>query len=203
MIEEEIWGILTKEQFGYFLSEFTRRFGNPVKSRRLSFSFWDHTRNQIDIRIRITNGNPEIMLKVGTWEDTDAWVRSEQRINLQADSDEVFTAYQILRTLIPGEDDCYIYQSTSYIFKTLDFEIKLTHQSGKSDKYPFEVEKVTPAVDLNKILIDLNLSDKVTVTDTEFWDKWNQELNLKDKELNKEQIIDLIKKYLVRDLANL
>lgn len=195
-MEEESWGVLTEEEFDNFLDIFTKRFGKPVNSRRLSFSFWDHNRNSVDTRIRITDGKPEIMQKIGHWEGTQAWSRKEQSIRLQPNIDDIFGTYQVLRVLIPGKDDCYIYQYDNYIFKQTDFEIKLTHQSGKTDKYNFEVEALVKNVDLSKILKDLGLSEKVTTTNTEFWDKWNAELNFKDNDLTESQIKDLIQKYL-------
>lgn len=196
MLEEEAWGVLTKDQFDHFLSLFTKRFGNPAKSKRLSFSFWDHNHNDVDIRIRITDGDPEIMLKLGKWEGESTRVRSEKHVRLQPDADEVFKAYQIFRTLIPGENDCYIYRQNNYIFKTPEFEIKLTCQMGKTDKYHFEVEKKSSTINLDQIVKELGLSEMITITNIEFWDQWNKGLNLKDSELKEEQIIDLIKRYL-------
>jgi len=196
MTEEESWGVLTKNQFEKFLDLFAKRFGKPVRSRRLSFSFWDHSRNGIDTRIRITDGKAEIMQKIGGIGDTQLRVRSEQRLKLPSDLEELFNAYQILRVLIPGDDSCYIYQHDNFIFKQSDFELKITHQIGKTDKYNFEVEVDTKKVELNKVLKDLGLLEMVTLTNVEFWDKWNEELNLRDSELNEGQIKDLIKGYL-------
>ena len=196
MTEEESWGVLTKLKFGQLLDQFTQRFGKPIHSKRLSFSFWDHSRNDIDTRIRITDGQAEIMQKVGKWEGTYEWARNEQHVKLPVNSQEVFNAYKILRVLFPGKNVCHIMQYDNYIFKQPDFEIKLTHQSGKTDKYNFEVEANTKKVDLNQMLKDLGLLKLVTVTSVKFWDKWNDKLNLKDTDLNDAQIKDLIKKYL-------
>lgn len=196
MMEEESWGVLTKPQFENFLAQFTKRFGKPIHSRRLSFSFWDHGRNEIDTRIRITTGKAEVMQKIGGIGDKQLRVRTEQRMKLLSDPQELLSAYQILRVLIPGDDACYIYQHDNYIFKQQDFELKITHQIGKTDKYNFEVEVDTKKVDLNEVLKELGLSDKITLTNAEFWDKWNEELNLKDSDLNGKQIQDLIRKYL-------
>lgn len=196
MKEEESWGVLTKSQFDNFLVKFIKRFGNPVHSQRLSFSFWDHSRNEVDTRIRITDGKAEVMQKIGGVGDKKLRVRTEKKIKLAPDPEEVTNTYQILRVLVPGDDSCYIYQHDNYIFKQPNFEIKLTHQIGKTDKYNFEVETDTSKVNLNQILKDLGLADKVTLTDAGFWDKWNEELNLKDNDINENQIRDLIKKYL-------
>src|SRR3990167_6817356 len=94
----------------------------------------------------------------------------------------LFNTYKILRVLIPGGDSCYIYQHDNYIFKQPDFEIKLTHQLGKTDKYNFEVEADTTKKELNQLLRELGLFELVTHTNAEFWDKWNEELNLRDVE---------------------
>ena len=90
MIEQESWGVLTKQKFEHSLVLFTKQFGRPISSKRLSFSFWDHNRNNIDTRIRITDGHAEIIQKIGKWEGTHEWSRSEQCVSLQPDFEEVF-----------------------------------------------------------------------------------------------------------------
>ncbi len=195
MVEEESWGLLTKEQFESFLAEFTKKYGAPVHSKRLSFSFWDHNRNEIDTRIRITDGKSEVMQKVGGIGDQKVRVRTERRISLTSTVEDIFNTYKIFRVLIPGDDSCFIYQHDNYIFKLPDFEIKLTHQLGKTDKYNFEVEVDTSKQDLNQLLVELDLSDKVTLTNAEFWDKWNEELNLKDIDLEEDKIKEIIQQY--------
>ena len=195
-VEEESWGLLTKAQFDRFLDRFTKQFGQPTCSKRLSFSFWDHNRNQIDTRIKVTDGRAEIMQKVGVWEKTTKWARTEQRVSLPSDTTEIFNVYQILRVLIPGNDDCHILQLENFLFKQPGFEIKLTHQYGKTDKYNFEVEADSSETNLTQVLKDLELVKLVTVTNTEFWDKWNEKLNFRDIELDTKQIQDLIKRHL-------
>ncbi len=195
MNEEESWGRLTPGQFEDFLTRFTDRFGAPVKSRRLAFSFWDHSRNDVDTRIRITDGKAEIMQKVGSWEKNRKWSRSEQKVSLTANTEEIFNAYQILRVLIPGEKACYIAQYENFIFQKPEFELKLTRQTGKTDRYNFEVEAKNKETDLNKVLSDLGLADLVTETDADFWHQWNRELNLNDDDLTEEEIKGLINEY--------
>lgn len=197
MTEKESWGVLTKDQFEKFLAEFTRRFGKPTQSKRLSFSFWDHSRNEIDTRIRITDGQPEIMQKLGSWEKQQQWSRSERKVDLKSDVEEIFNTYVIFRVLIPGDDSCYIYQHDNYVFKQANFEIKVTHQSGKTNKYNFEVEAIGEDIDLNQILKDLGLFGLTTKTTEQFWNKWNQELNLRDVDLDPQQIKSLIQEYLI------
>lgn len=196
MREDESWGVLTKGQFLIFLDKFTKRFGKPIFSRRLAFSFWDHKRNEIDTRIRITGGKAEIMQKTGGIGDKKIRVRTELKTNLPATLQDLFNAFKIFRLLIPSKDSCYIYQYENHLFKEADFEIKLTHQIGKTDKYSFEVEAYTKKVDLEELLKSLGLSEMVTLTDAKFWDKWNEELNIKDTDLREESIKDLIQKYL-------
>ena len=150
MKEEESWGVLTKEQFKSFLDKFTKKYGKPTHSRRLSFSFWDHSRNEIDTRIRVTDGKPEVMQKVGGIGDQKVRVRTERRMTISANSENLFNTYKIFRVLIPGDDSCYIYQHHNYIFKQPEFELKLTHQLGKIDKYNFEVE-----VDTSKLYLSI------------------------------------------------
>jgi hypothetical protein len=196
MKEEESWGVLTKEQFESFLDKFTKKYDKPIHSRRLSFSFWDHARNEIDTRIRITDGKAEVMQKVGGIGDQKVRVRTETRTALLANTEDLFNTYKIFRVLIPDNDSCFIYQHDNYIFKQPDFEIKLTHQLGKVDKYNFEVEVDTSKINMNQLLKELGLSEMVTLTNSEFWDKWNEELNLKDTDLEEEKIREIITQYL-------
>lgn len=196
-MEEEVWGVLAKDEFGKFLGEFTSRFGKPVCSKRLTFSFWDHRRNNIDTRIRVTNGKAEIMQKVGKWEGSQIRSRSEQSVKLDSDLEVVFGAYKVLRVLIPGEDQCYIYQTEDYIFRQNKFEVKITHQTGKTDKYLFEVEGLAKKVDLKRVVEELKLTGLVRATDEHFWNTWNEELNLRDNDVREDQIKSLIKQYLI------
>ena len=199
-MEEESWGVLTKLKFNQLLDQFTKRFSKPIRSKRLAISFWDHNRNEVDTRIRITDGNAEIMQKIGDIGESKHRMRSEQKVNLPPDSEEIFNTYKILRVLIPGDNSCYIYQYDNFVFEQPDFEIKLTQQSAKTDKYNFEVEVYGKKSKLNMILTNLGLSNMVTTTDAKFWDKWNDELNLKDTDLKDEQIKWLISTYLTSEI---
>jgi len=196
MKEEESWGVLTREQFDSFLAVYTKKFGGPVCSRRLSLSFWDHARNEIDTRIRITDGKAEVMQKVGGIGDQMVRVRTETSMVLVSSTEDVFNAYKIFRILVPGDDSCFIYQHDNYIFKQSDFEIKLTHQLGKVDKYHFEVEVDSSKIDMGDLLRKLKLFNLVTLTDSAFWDKWNEEVNVRDIDLSDEEIKELIADYL-------
>ncbi len=196
MLEQEAWGQLTKEQFEKFLRLFSGRFGKPSRHKRLSFSFWNHEMNEVDTRIRITDGKAEIMQKVGKWDNTTQWDRTEKHVELPPESEQIFSIYEILRRLLPPAEPCHLMQYDNYVFEQPDFEIKLSHQYGKSHKYNFEVETLNNQRNLKTVLKNLSLSKLVTITDVEFWDQWNQELNLSDKNLNDEQIMQLIKAYL-------
>jgi hypothetical protein len=196
MLEQEAWGELSKDQFEEFLKMFGERFGEPSRHRRLSISFWNHKMNEVDTRIRITDGKSEIMQKVGDWENVTQWVRKERHVKLGSDAGQIFNAFKILRQLLPPQEPCQFIQFDNYVFKTEAFEIKLSHQKGKSNKYNFEVESLNDESGLDEILKDLKLDNLVTVTDVKFWDKWNVELNVSDRDLSDEEIRDLIKEYL-------
>jgi hypothetical protein len=196
MLEKEAWGLLTEQQLGEFLTKFEKQFGKPKRERRLSISFWNHEHNDIDTRIRIINGKAEIVQKIGRWDNITKWERKEYRFGLVAHPEEVFNAYRVLRQLLPAHEPCQILQFENYLFKRSGFEIKLSRQTGKTEKYNFEVEVTDEKADLGAVLDDLGLQKLVTVTDVEFWDQWNQELNLNDKEVGEEKIRKLIKEYL-------
>lgn len=196
MREKESWGLLTKSEFFEFLSKFKKKFGKSKKYKRLGISFWDPSTNKhLDTRIRITNGKPQIMQKIGKWENRSELDFKEILIDLDKNPEQVFRAYLILSNIIGKRKNCRFIQHENYIFNTTDFEIKLGKQFGKSVKYIFEIEAKNNKVNLESKLKELNLSRHVLKTDVEFWDSWNKEVNLTGEELNEKQILKLIESY--------
>src|SRR3989304_8111989 len=115
MIEQEAWGLLTKSQFNQYLAQFTKKFGKSKHQKRLSFSFWDHRYNEIDTRIRITNGKAEIVQKIGQWENVTQWERMERIVKLPRDAQQIFNAFKIFRQLLPASESCNIMQYDNYL----------------------------------------------------------------------------------------
>lgn len=204
MLEQEVLGELTLDQYNHYFNIFTQKFGQPQKQTRLSISFWDKQKNEIDTRIRITNGQAEIMQKVGQWEGENQLLRTETSLILPSDADQILAAFKILDN-VAGDNRSYHYsRHENYIFncqidiqgQTHQVEIKLCHQFGQTDKYEFEVEVSGDQTDLQAVLDQLNLTNLVLVTDEAFWDKWNDQLNNRYQHMSDQQIKQLIQQYL-------
>lgn len=196
MLEQEAWGQLTKEQFDGFLKLFSERFGEASMHRRLSFSFWDRNRKDLDIRVKITDGKAELVEKVGWVENSSEWNRTEREARLLYDACAIFNMVKIFQNLFPDDDPLPVMQYENYVWQTGEFEVKLSHQFGTGDKYNFEVETLYGESDLQEILRDLDLTNLVKATDVNFWEKWNEAVNLDGNKLNDEEIRNLIKEYL-------
>lgn len=196
MLEQEAWGELTKDQFEEFLELFGERFGEPICHRRLSFSFWDRNRNDLDIRVKITDGKAELVEKEGWVENSSEWKRTEREVSLLSDADVIFNMVKIFQNLFPTDDPMPVMQFENYVWQADEFEVKLSHQFGTGDKYNFEVESLNGESSLEEILKDLELIDLVKITDVEFWEKWNEVVNLDGNELSDEDVRNLIEEYL-------
>jgi len=198
MKEQESWGQLSKVQFSKFYHKFVKTYGKPITRKRLAISFWDpKIGKNVDTRIRITDGKPQIVQKLGRWARTKKWKFTETFLDLPSDVDQIFNTYKILRNLVRRNDSCRFIQHKNYIFETENFEIKLSKQFGKITKYVFEVELKKPGKHLQKIVKSLGLYKYTKETDTDFWEKWNKTTNLTDEELKEEGVRKLIRKYLL------
>lgn len=195
MLEKEYWGLLTQQQFNQKLSEFTQKFGAPKKKVRLAIEVSDWARPEVDSRIKITNGHAEFVQKTGDWNKRE---RTELEIPLVKDAHAIFDLFKAIvisvNAQIPSQ---HIMQFENYIFDIENAEIKLAHQTGKSDKYHFEVELKEETKNLDQICKQLGLEPDHEPKDKAFWDKWNQELNLDATNMKDNEILELIQKYLL------
>lgn len=194
MKEKEYWGIISEEIFNSKIEEFTTKFGQAKNKKRLSLGITDWTRPEIDNRIKITNGKPEFVQKLGDWNTRE---RDELEIPLIAEVDTIYSFHKAIIHTLNAKDPSYlIIQHDNYLFDTDEVEIKLSHQFGKSDKYNFEVELKTEDGDLDKICSELGLQPDNEIKDKAFWDKWNEELNIDVRDLSKEELKKIIASYL-------
>ena len=194
--ELEVWGELKKTDFLFYLKDFENKFGKPKKIKRLSISFWDPDLSKdIDTRIRITDGEAEIMQKVGKWENEEHLDMEEISLNLPKDVEQIFNVYKILHNLYVKKYPPRLIQFESFIFDTDEYELKFAKQFGKSSRYLFEVE-LKGKENLREITDSLGLSDYIRKTDSEFWVKWNRDVNLDCGSLSDREIRSLITKYL-------
>lgn len=178
MIEKEIFGVLTKQQYEHYLKVFTQEFGKVEQKNRISFAFWNSKNKNVDTRIRITNGKAELMQKVGEWENLDQVEMEEIALKLEDDPEEVFLLLRILLNIYVQLAPMKIMEYKNSIFENSDFEIKLSIQGNAVSKYTFEVELKNPDKDLMKFAEDYGLKDLIIKSDMEFWKKWDAEVNL-------------------------
>jgi hypothetical protein len=192
--ENEVWGVMTKEEFERKLKEFTLKFGEPKLSRRMAIQVLDLDNTSLWTRIRITDGKVELMQKVGKW---DIGRQEEISLKLEPDAENIHNLYKILRNLLQkGRIEAIIIQHENYIFNLPDVEIKLSRQFGKSDKFSFEIQAKTDKVNLIKIANELSLKPYVSNKGEEFWTKWNKEVNLDALKMTEKEIKNIIKRYL-------
>ena len=155
MIEREIWGEMTIEEYTTILTSLKERFGQPKTKKRLSIEVSDWNNQDLSNRIRITNGQPEFTQKVGDWNNES---REEIEMPLAKDAEEIQKMYKVLINLCKGGDlRSYTMQHHNLVWDTAEYEVKISHQTGKTDKYNFEIEAKNEEVDIMKIAEELNL----------------------------------------------
>ncbi|GAB4156645.1 MAG: hypothetical protein Fur003_0050 [Candidatus Dojkabacteria bacterium] len=194
MKETEFWGLIDKNQFEEKIDKISLELGEPEQRKRLSIEVSDWADKTLDTRIRITDGKAELMQKKGNWE---ADTKKEIRIDLKADAAEILNLYEILFNLTNGDEQrTNVIQFENYIWETDLYELKLSHQTGKSDKYNFELELKEENLDYSKVLKKFGLHPYEGERGIAFWDKWNRELNLDARDMTEDELKVLIKSYL-------
>lgn len=192
--EKEILTILSKEEYEKVLAKLIKKFGEPKIVNRLSLQCTDYRWADIDTRIRITNGEAEIMQKVGDWKKVD---RVEISVPIESNANIIFDLYKIFRNMMRDSEVLTpVIQLENRLFRTNDFEIKMTHQFGKVDVYNCEVEvldnKLEPEDIIKKFGIPIHLPEHTQ----DFWKKWNERVNLDANKLSDKELMGIIEKYL-------
>ena len=196
--EKELLTILSEEEHENVLTRLKEKFGEPQTQKRLSLQSDDYGQTDIDTRIRITNGKAELMQKVGDWKNiTKGKSRTEISIPLPSDVNTIVGLYRIIRNLMKGPKiENIIMQFESFIWEAQDFEIKLTHQFGKSDAYNCEVEVLNGSHKPEDLMKELNIPIHLPTQTENFWRDWNKKVNLFSDNLPEEELIEFIRKYL-------
>lgn len=196
--EKEILTILSKSEYEDVKQYLRSKLGKPMVQKRLSLQSDDYGQTDIDTRIRITDGKSELMQKVGDWKNiTKGKSRTEISIALPSDADVIAGLYRIIRNLMRGPKiENIIMQFESFIWKKEGFEIKLTHQFGKSDAYNCEVEVFGDSHNPNDLMEKYNIPIYLPTQTSDFWRKWNEKVNLNADELFDKKLLEIIKKYL-------
>ena len=178
MIEEEVFGELTKNEYNSFIKRFTEEFGNPVINKRLKISFWDPTKDKnFDPQIRVTNGKAELMFKRGEWENKETRITKEHQTQIVSTTENFFNCFEMINSVFGNDFGPRIQQFESLIWEINDFEIKIARQFDHTNsKYLFEVEKLRD-VDITVFTKKYQLDKLVLKTDLKFWEDWNDAVN--------------------------
>lgn len=196
--EKEILTILSEEEYKVLLKSLQKEFGEPEIVSRLSLQSDNYDQVDIDTRIRITNGKAELMQKIGDWKNiTKGKPRSEITIPLQSDAEVIFKLYKIIRNFVKGKSvENIIMQFKSRVWREKGFEVKLTHQSGKSNAYNCEVEVFDKSLKPEDLMHKYDIPVHLPTQTPDFWRKWNETVNLSANKLTDEELLKIIKKYL-------
>lgn len=195
IFETEVYGLLSKQEFEKFKTELSKNdvFTRKETVKRLSVQITDHARNDLDTRIRITNGQVEVMQKVGNW---NAISREELSVGLQVAAEDVFRIFLILDNIMNADTvQKTVIQMENYIFLTNDFEVKLTHQLGGGEAYNFEIETFAEGLDPKDICKEFNLIPDLAPKDAAYWEDFNSRINLDIRKIGQKRLLNIIRSY--------
>lgn len=195
MIEKEVRGIMNTDEFRTKLTSFNN-LSDYAKSynRRLTFCFGDFNNTELDLRLRITNGEAVLIQKVGTWTNLQR-EEVEVKVNSFDDFYKLLRIFKNIYETIPNSFATII-QHENYLFEDGDTEIKLTKQFGKNDYYVFEVEAKNSKVNLDRKCKELQLVVTDNFESEEDRKRRNESVNLSFNELAEDKIAKLIQEYL-------
>ena len=192
--EKEIWSRISETDYKRFLDILGAKFGTSKVTKRIAIQATDYNRQDLDTRVRITNGKAKIMQKKGGWKDE---TRIEISTPLGTEPETVYNAYRTIRNLLPGDNvETSIIQTENTLFQNEEYEIKLTHQSGKTDVYNYEIEVFDHSLNPTDIVKEMSIPIDSPESTPEFWKEWNSKVNLMADSLSEEEMLELIKKYL-------
>jgi len=192
--EKEILTILSRDEYTRVLAWLKGNLSRPKRIRRLAVQCTDTSYDDLDTRIRITDGKVQLMQKIGKWKSK---TREEIEINLPGNPEMILKIFKILRNAMKGDKvRTSIIQTDSLVFKSKDFEIKLTHQFGKSNKYNAEIEVFDPKIEPEEIAEKYDIPIHLPEHTAEFWDSWSKAVNYYADELSEEKLLAIIKRYL-------
>lgn len=177
-IEVEIRGPLTKNEFTVLTDFFSKGAVFKGKKERvlIDYSFGMQERNK-DIRIRETNGIPEIIIKLGSWGGSE----SREEISISAEKNKFDTLVKIFGELGFTKGILCFRNIFVYSFKGIEFAlVEIPNHS-----YLFEAEIVEEAekvFDAEKIIRKVCDELNLTLFSHEDFFKYVEKLN---KEANK------------------
>lgn len=194
-LETEILGFISSAQYKALLKRLNVSYGEGATTKRLSLQVMDYSRTDIDTRIRVTNGNAEIMQKTGSWESD---TRQEVSIDIQNTVQSVIGHWHILSNLLEGthrKRTIIQTESTSYIVND-EFEVKITHQFGGVDVYSYEIESLKAGVDPRPTAKSLKIPIDTIPKDSKFWEEFNNRVNIDADSLTELELRSIVERYL-------
>jgi len=196
--EKEILTILSKSEYEDVLSHLKKNLGVPKTQKRLSLQSDNYDQEDIDTRIKITNGEVELIQKVGDWKNiTTGKSRTEITVTLQKDAKDILNLYKVLQNLNKDTNvQNIVMQYESFLWKIDDHEIKLTHQYGKSNAFNCEVEVFNDSLSPENLAKKYNIPIHLPTQTQDFWRKWNKNVNILAEELTDTDLLKIINKYL-------
>ena len=196
--EKELLTILSEKEYKKVVAFLKKELGEPRLQKRLSLQSDDFLREDLDTRIRITNGRVELMQKVGDWKNiTKGKSREERSISLPADPKVILDLFKMLVNINSGKlAENVIMQFESLIWKTDALEFKLTHHFGGSDAYSAEVEVIDRSLRPNDVAHDYQIPVHLPMKNIDFWREWNKKVNLSADSLSGRVLLKIIRNYL-------
>jgi len=194
--EKEILTILSKDEYDKVLARLEHTFHESKKTKRLAIQCTNTSYDDLDTRIRITDGKVQLIQKVGKW---DSKTREEIEINLPSDQRVILKIFKIIRNTMKSDKvRTSIIQTKSFIFEDNGFEIKVTNQFGKSNKYNAEIEVFDTKNEPEEIAERFNIPIHLPEQTAEFWDKWSKAVNYYADDLSDTVLLKIIKSYLTK-----
>lgn len=198
MIEKEIRGFITKEDFQMQIDKFSKLFGNHKFSKRLSLAIADYSKLDLETKVRITNGKTEVVQKVGDFTAVD---REEITIKLEnQDAEDILNLFKTYKNFVKDIQNPMLtmIQHENYVFANERIEIKLFRQFGNDEFYAFEVEALVEMEDseLEEFCKDNNLSVDANYNNLESVQVRNSKVNIDLSDISDEKLLEVIGVYL-------
>lgn len=200
MKEVEILSGISPEKFNVKVEEFTKKFGEPKVQKRFGIIFGNYSKgNEIDTRIKITNGVPHIIQKVGEGLSAS---RTNTEFDLILKNNKAEDILMLIRMLqkIGNHDSGFtspVQQYDNLLFSTPDMEIKMYRQfNSKNMFYGFEVELLNLQSDIHDVCDDLGLELDGVDRDATYWYEYDQKYNADGLQMSDEELLIILSKYL-------
>ena len=181
-IEIEIRGSLTKEKFNDLVRLFESKAKKIAVKDRVLIDYSTFLKGGIknrdtDIRLRVTNGMPEIIVKVGKWGSNE----QRKELSVFAKPGEFDTLVQIFSTMGFSKGMLCVRKSKVYKYKNIEFalvEVPGHSYYFEAEKMAHEKEKADKIIEtIKNVCRDLKLETFTKKEFFEYVEKLNQEAN--------------------------